>query len=234
MSFRFKQFTVEDDLSSMRVGTDSVLLGSWIKADNALEIMDIGTGCGIIALMMAQKSKASITAIDIDRDSASQASRNFGSSPWTGRMMALNVSFMDFVNHHNGQFDLITANPPWFSNSLKSPHRSRNIARHDDLLKPDDLFSGVKKLLTQNGSFYIIIPADSASSTALTAREYSLFLNRQMIVRPKPEKDPNRILMEFSFTAPDQLFTEEITIRNSDNSFTDAYLAMTKDFYLDF
>jgi len=196
--------------------------------------MDIGTGCGIIALMMAQKSKASITAIDIDRDSASQASRNFGSSPWTDRMMALHVSFMDFVNHHNGRFDLITTNPPWFSNSLKSPHRSRNIARHDDLLKPDDLFSGGKKLLTQNGSFYIIIPADSASSTALTAREYSLFLNRQMIVRPKPEKDPNRILMEFSFTAPDQLFTEEITIRNSDNSFTDAYLAMTKDFYLDF
>ena len=234
MSFKFKKFYVEDDQSTMRVGTDAVLLGSWIRPGNAVEILDIGTGCGIIALMMAQKSEANVTAIDIDRDSVRQASRNFMNSPWGDRMKAIQCSFQDFMTQPRNKFDLIVTNPPYFRNSLKPPSEKRTVARHDDLLKPDDLFSGVKKLLTQNGSFYIIIPAESASSTALTASEYSLFLKRQMIVRPKPEQDSNRVLMEFSFIPPMQLIKEEIIIRSGDNSFTDAYRTMTEDFYLDF
>ena len=112
MAFRFKQFTVEDDRSSMRVGTDAVLLGSWIRTGKTAEILEIGTGCGVIALMMAQRSTANITAVEIDRDSGRQASRNFSDSPWHMRMKAIHVSFQDFAKQHQGQFDLITTNPP--------------------------------------------------------------------------------------------------------------------------
>jgi tRNA1Val (adenine37-N6)-methyltransferase len=234
MAFRFKQFIVEDDRSSMRVGTDAVLLGSWINPENASEILDIGTGCGILALMMAQKSPAYITAIDIDEVSANQASLNFQQSIWDKRLKILHLSFQDFVKHHQDQFDLILTNPPWFSNSLKSPRNIRNIARHDDHLKPRDLFEGVKKILRGNGRFYIIIPADDQSSIVEIAGENNLFLNRQMMVIPKPGRKPKRILMDFTFSSPDHIITEEMIIRREDNSFTNEYRKLTGDYYLEF
>lgn len=234
MAFRFKQFVVEDDQSSMRIGTDAVVLGSWINPENVSGILEIGTGCGVIALMMAQKCDAVITAIDIDENSIPQAAMNFQNSPWNMRMRALHCSFQEFAGHHPDKFDLIITNPPYFTNSLRSPLKSRNIARHDDHLKANDLLAGVLKTLSHSGKFHLILPAEDAIKFQEYAKEYYLFLIRQLMIKPKPGAKPNRIAMEFSFTPAESVITEEIIIRREDNSFTDAYRELTGDFYLDF
>jgi tRNA1Val (adenine37-N6)-methyltransferase len=234
MAFRFKQFVVEDDQSSMRIGTDAVLLGSWINPENTSSILEIGTGCGVIALIMAQKCDAVITAIDIDEKSVSQADMNFRNSSWNIRMRALHCSFQEFAGHHPDKFDLIITNPPYFTNSLRSPLKSRNIARHDDQLNARDLLKGVPGILGNDGKFCLILPAEDAIKFQDYAKEHSLFLKRQLMVKPKPGSKPNRIAMEFSFTPGESIITDEIIIRREDNSFTDAYREMTRDYYLDF
>jgi tRNA1Val (adenine37-N6)-methyltransferase len=233
MTFQFKQFSVEDERSSMRVGTDSVLLGSWIKAGNFSKILDIGTGCGVIALMMAQKCNAIITALDIDEDSVSQASDNFQKSPWKSRMKALHSTFQDFSHSNHDKFDLIISNPPYFTGSLKPHLKSRSIARHNDQLNPHDLLKGVTRILSPTGKFFLILPAEVAISFQELAKEYNLYLFSQLQVKSKPGTKPKRIAMEFSFSVPVVVISEEIIIRNEDNSFTEACRGLTKDFYLD-
>ncbi len=234
MAFRFKQFVVEDDQSSMRIGTDAVLLGSWINPGYASYILEIGTGCGVIALMMAQKCNAEITAIDIDEKSVRQADMNFRNASWHIRLKTLYCSFQEFADYYPDKFDLIITNPPYFINSLSSPFKSRNIARHDDQLNTRDLIKGVTRILGIIGKFCLIFPAEGAIKFQDYAKEHSLFLNRQLMVKPKPGAKPNRIAMEFSFTSPESVITEEIIIRREDNSFTDDYRELTKDFYLEF
>jgi tRNA1Val (adenine37-N6)-methyltransferase len=234
MAFRFKQFVVEDDQSSMRIGTDAVLLGSWQNPENASALLEIGTGCGVIALMMAQKCNAVITAIDIDERSVSQAEINFLNCPWIKRIRALHCSFQEFAGQHPDKFDLIITNPPYFTNSLSSPDKSRNIARHDDRLNALDLLKGVARILGSKGKFCLILPAEYAIRFQGYAKEHHLFLKRQLMVKPKPGVKPNRIAMEFSFTPAESVCTEEIIIRREDNSFTEAYREMTGDYYLDF
>jgi tRNA1Val (adenine37-N6)-methyltransferase len=234
MAFLFKQFSVEDDESSMRTGTDAVLLGAWMSPENRSSILDIGTGCGVIALMMAQKSKADITAIDIDGDSVRQASRNFRESPWNVRMKALHCSFQEFSRQQKGTFELIVTNPPFFRNSLRSPLERRNFARHDDQLNIHDLLSGVKSILGHKGTFCLILPAEDSASFREIAQSYNLFPARQLLVRSKPGSKPKRTAMEFSFSEKEYVVSEEIILRREDNSFTENYRELTKDFYLDF
>jgi tRNA1Val (adenine37-N6)-methyltransferase len=234
MAFRFKQFVVEDDQSSMRIGTDAVLLGAWVNPENRSEILDIGTGCGVIALMMAQKSMGAITAIDIDEDSVNQASLNFQNSSWNWRLKALHCSFQEFANHPPHKFDLVITNPPWFSNSLRSPLKNRNIARHDDLLNAHDLLSGVARLLNGNGNFCLILPAEDAATFIEHAKVHKLFLVRQLLVISKPGFPAKRIVMEFSFSPPGNVINEELIIRCEDNSFTEPYRELTREFYLEF
>jgi tRNA1Val (adenine37-N6)-methyltransferase len=233
MAFRFRQFSVEDDQCTMRIGTDAVLLASWINPENRSQILDIGTGCGVIALMMAQKCNAAITAIDIDEDSARQASENFRNSPWNHRMNALHCSFQEFTRLSGDKFDLVMTNPPYFRNSLKSPIKTRNIARHDDLLNARDLISGLIRILKADGKFTLILPAGDAAAFQAIANEHNLFLTRQMQVKSKPGMKPKRIAMEFSYSHPGSLTDEEIIIRCEDNSFTEAYRELTRDFYLE-
>lgn len=233
MAFRFRQFSVEDDQSSMRVGTDAVILGAWINPENSYDILEIGTGCGVIALMMAQKCNAAITAIDIDEDSAHQASENFRSCAWNERMTALHCSFQEFAKLYGKSFDLIITNPPFFRNSLRSPLKSRNIARHDDELNTHDLLSAVTRVLRSQGKFSLILPAGDATSFQAEAETHNLFLSRQLLVLSKPGMKPKRIAMEFVFSPPGLVVTEVMIIRRTDNSFTDAYRELTRDFYIE-
>ena len=164
MAFHFRQFDLHDDQSTMRVGTDAVLLGAWVNPGNIKNILDIGTGCGILALMMAQKSNALIKAIDVDKKSVGQASMNFLQSPWFKRMKAIQCSLQEMADRRTDIFDLVVTNPPYFSNSLKSPDIKRNTARHDDLLNSHDLLAGVIRLVNEHGKFCLILPAEITKS----------------------------------------------------------------------
>jgi tRNA1Val (adenine37-N6)-methyltransferase len=152
--FRFKQFSVDDSKCAMKVGTDAVLLGAWADVTCAETILDIGTGCGLIALMAAQRSNAHITAIDIDESTTLQSKENFLSSPWHDRLEAIHIEQFqpDYL------FDLIICNPPFFKNALKTPFHERNLARHNDSLSFESLVSHVNILLSENGKFFFILP----------------------------------------------------------------------------
>ena len=148
-------------------------------------------------------------------------------------MNAIHCSFQEFSRLPGRSFDLILTNPPYFRNSLRSPLKSRNFARHDDQLNTHDLLTGVSRILCTDGKFCLILPAVDATSFQSDAREHDLFLVRQLQVISKPGTKPKRMAMEFSFSLPGPVITEEIIIRREDNSFTDAYREMTKDFYME-
>jgi len=232
--FKFKQFTVFQDKTAMKVGVDGVLLGTWAKTSNAKTILDIGTGTGLLSLMMAQKSDASITAIDIDPESNIQAQFNFKQSIWSDRISSLNVSFQEFCSKSDSIFDLIICNPPYFVQSMKSPDEKRNIARHDDLLPLDFLFSGVSKLLSSTGRFVMIYPFEKRANLYNEAKKNNLFLTNELIIRGTVKKNPNRIIVEFSRI--NQICNSaELVVRDAlNNDYTIEYKNLTKDFYIAF
>jgi tRNA1Val (adenine37-N6)-methyltransferase len=231
MPFRFKQFIVEDDCSTMRIGTDAILLGAWADPDPAKSILEIGTGCGVISLMLAQKSEALIDAIDIDEESVKQAGSNFLQSPWNEKLHALSVSLQDFVSTSKRKYDLIITNPPFFINSLPSPDTRKNRARHTTNLNQQELLSSVIHLLNKNGFFLVILPAEGTRNFFELAESAGLFIQKQMKVRPKAGKPVNRILTGFGFQPCKVPFPEELVIRNGDNTFTKEYIAFTLAYY---
>lgn len=218
----------------MKVGTDGVLLGAWTNTYDAKEILDIGTGTGIIALMMAQRSSANITAVEMNTEAAEQAIENFQISDWSTRLTAINNSVQDFANHCIQKFDLIVCNPPYFSKSMTPPDFAREQARHDKTLNMTELSLSVKKLLRNNGVFSTIYPAAEAEKFIDQAMEVELYIKRKLNVIPVPGKGPKRILMEFCSHKDD--FSEEyLTIEeNGRHDYSKEYIELTKDFYLNF
>jgi tRNA1Val (adenine37-N6)-methyltransferase len=213
----------------MKVGTDAVLMGAWADVSAADSILDIGTGCGVIALMAAQRSKAHITAIDIDEDATLQSKENFASSPWHERLEAIHTAIQQYHPEHT--FDLIICNPPFFKNALKTPYLQRNLARHNDTLSFGSLVYEVNRLLSENGKFVFILPVAEAYEVIHMASFRQLHLNRCCNVYSREDKFPNRILAELSrkeAVGSIELFT----IRDQNNQYTAEYKALTKDFYL--
>ena len=142
-SFEFKQFTIKQDKCAMKVGTDAVLLGSWATANGSHLILDVGTGTGIIAMMLAQKTIAHIDAIDIDELACIQAAQNVSESKFFGRVEVMHTSLQQYVKNAQKKYDLIITNPPYFEQSLKSSDEQRSCARHADVLPFDELIDGV-------------------------------------------------------------------------------------------
>ncbi|MBI9039331.1 MAG: methyltransferase [Bacteroidales bacterium] len=233
MAFRFKQFEIEDDDSTMKVGTDAILLGSWINTGNCKSILEIGTGSGVIALMLAQKTNAKITAIDIDENSVLQALMNVSNSKWSKQIIVQNVSFQDFIKSSNKTFDLIVSNPPFFGNSLKSPTTKTNLAKHNDNLSSKDLISGVKKTLSKNGCFYAIFPYSEGNIFREKAEINNLFCTKILLIKPKTNKPANRILFRFQLIKPAESIENKLTIKNKNNTFNEEFVDLTKDYYLD-
>ncbi|MCX6248878.1 MAG: methyltransferase [Bacteroidetes bacterium] len=231
MAFRFKQFVVEDDHSTMRIGTDAILLGCWAEPEPARSILEIGTGCGVIALMLAQKSDARIDAIDRDEKSVQQAGANFRGSPWSDQLNPVHISLQDFSQTSDKKYDLIITNPPYFSGSLPSPDDRRNLARHAALLSPGELVSGVNKLLLPGGTFWVILPSAEGTCFETLAASSGLFLQKQMDVKPKPRKPVNRKLYCFSLQPCSMPVREELIIHYDDNAFTAEYIAFTRAYY---
>jgi tRNA1Val (adenine37-N6)-methyltransferase len=235
-SFVFKQFTIKQDKCAMKVGTDAVVLGAWIKPNGSKSILDVGTGTGIIALMLAQKSQAQIEAIDIDESSFEQACQNISESPFATQIHVIHSSFQDFSDKHKDKkFDLIVTNPPYFEQSLKSSHEQRSYARHADYLPFEDLLTGVKKLLSNKGKFCLILPTLEAEKFRELAEKKGLFLSKLLRVKSKADKDhAKRYVMQFEFV-PTEFSEETLIIENTDrHNYTDAYKQLTKDYYLNF
>lgn len=228
-SFKFKQFTVANDRAAMKVGTDGVLLGAWASIDWARNILDVGTGTGIIALMLAQRSEgaAQITAIDIDAPAIEEARENFGNSPWRETFSASCISLQEFAGKADNasRFDLIVSNPPFFVESLKAPDQRRTVARHTDTLGFAQMTAGALQLLAPHGIMAVIYPAKEGMDFVAEAESAGLHLVRMCRVATAEGKPVKRLLMEFSREAGAPTF-EDLALDS------EAFHALTKEFYL--
>lgn len=238
ISFAFKKFNIKQDKCAMKVGTDAVLLGAWVNPNDSKKILDIGTGTGIISLMLAQKSRAQITAIEIDKESTEQAIVNVAESAFKDQIEVKHTSFQDLVSLSgiDQKFDLIVSNPPYFIDSLKNQaESSRKTARHADLLPFEDLIHGVKKLLDEKGKFCLILPKNEAAIFRKMAELKGLYLSKLLRVRTRLEKDSEkRHIMQFEFKESEFSESTLVIEEDSHRNYTQEYKDLTRDYYLKF
>lgn len=194
--FRFKKFECSHSRSSMKIGVDAVLIGAWVDVEGAKTILDVGTGCGVIALMCAQRNpSAIIEAIDIDPYSVEEASENFETSPWRERLTAC---ISDFNALENKSYDLIISNPPYFNAGIEYPGSRRLMARHENSLSPSRLLCKGSELISESGRIAMVIPADRLETVISEAGKASLYVRRLCKVKGHKEAPVKRILVEFS------------------------------------
>ena len=179
----------------MKVGTDAVLLGAWIIPNGSKTILDIGTGTGIIALMLAQKSPVHIEAIDIDENAVAQATQNVSESKFASQINVTRVSLQDYAKRTDKKFSLIVSNPPYFEQSLKSTDAQRSHARHADVLPFEELLEGVLKLLDEKGKFCLILPSLEAVKFRHLAEKKGLYLSKLLRVKSRADKDTDKSKM---------------------------------------
>ena len=228
--FTFKQFSVEQSGAAMKVGTDGVLLGAWVvlSADTK-RVLDVGTGTGLLALMVAQRaSEAQIVAVEIEPQAAEQAEINVSSSPWAERIEVVCTDAKEFSSEQ--KFDLIISNPPYFTASLHSPDAERNLARHTDTLSLGALCSLAVRLLSDNGRLAVVLPADCERSIRMAAIGAGLHPTRLCRVRTSSAKPSKRILMEFSRRGDGEQQSELVMSHNGEP--TEEYVELIRDFYL--
>ena len=229
--FSFKQFTIYQDRCAFKVGTDGVLLGACADVSGVKNILDIGTGTGLIALMLAQRSEADIVAIEPDEDSFRQACSNVDLSKWKERIRVFNKTLQDFDPETPG-FDLIVSNPPFFSDSLKNPDQVKATARHNDALKNEDLLKGVNGLLATGGRFQVIMPYAEGLVLIAEAQEHGLYCNNMLKIKPLPTSEIRRLILTFS-KKKQKVSEKFLTIEHgARHEFTEEYKNLTKDFYL--
>lgn len=230
--FSFKQFTVYHDKCAMKVGIDGVLLGVWAEIGSASRILDIGTGTGLIALMLAQRSHSKIVGIDIEPDAVQQARENVLQSPWINRVEVLQCSLQEFAKTSSIGFDLIVSNPPYFVNSLKAPTENRSLARHAETLTHSELIENAVSLLNSDGRICMILPVDEGLQCVNFASENNLFCSKLIKVFPKPDKGAKRVLIEFT-KVPTEKVEAELTIESEvRHHYSPEFSALAKDFYL--
>lgn len=231
-SFAFKEFVVRQDKCPMKISTDSVLIGAWAEVTKAKTILDIGTGTGVIALMLAQRSSAKIDAIDIDPKSVSQAEENFVQSKWKARLKAHYTSLQNFFPLKI--YDVIVSNPPYFPCPLTHKEKEDAQARYTHTLSFADLADHVVRLLSPKGSFYVILPIHEGAYFTNEAEKKKLFLTSYTWVKTTTRKKfPKRILMRFESYKKKDL-NDNLFVIQSDNRYTDEYKALTKDYYVHF
>jgi tRNA1Val (adenine37-N6)-methyltransferase len=230
--FAFKKFSVSQDKCSMKLGTDSVLIGAWAKNDKAKKILDIGTGTGVIALMLAQRTNAEVDAIDIEYAAHVQAKENFSSSRWNSRLNSHHCSLQEFAP--NKKYDLIISNPPYFVLPKTHKEMEGNQARYTHLLSFSDLAEHVVRLLASKGNFYVIFPVHEGAMFTNEAEKRNLFLTNYVWVKTTNRKKfPKRILMEFGFIKKDDIKDSMLVIQ-AENKYTEEYKNLTKDYFLQF
>ena len=230
--FQFKEFTIEQDQCAMKIGTDGVLLGAWTTVKNEFSILDLGTGTGVISLMLAQRSNAEvIEAIEIDGAAFEQAVSNFENSMWSDRLSCYHASLHEFAKEIEEKYELIISNPPFYTDANPSTNKERSIARFEDAMPFSHLANAAAYLLDPNGIFAIIIPYKEEEKFVSLAKENNLFLNRVCRVKGNEKSPIKRSLLEFSFK--ETVITEEnLTIETERHVYTEDYKQLVQDFYL--
>jgi tRNA1Val (adenine37-N6)-methyltransferase len=232
--FNFKQFKVWQRDSAFKVGTDGVLLGAWCDIRDAKNILDIGSGTGLLALMAAQRSEAQITAIEPDSLSAAEATLNSARSPWRKRIAVIRISLQDFVIKEDKKFDHIITNPPFFRNSLANSSERKSMARHDLTLGSSELLDISCSLLDDTGRLSLVLPYTEANLFIAEASEYGLYCTRMLNIKPLPSSPVKRILMEFC--REKKMLSSGIMVIESGgrHQYSHEYRSLTRDFYLEF
>lgn len=230
-NFRFKQFEVWHDRCAQKVGTDGVLLGAWAQVEGCDSILDIGTGSGLIALMMAQRApKAQVVGVEIDADAAQQARENVVRSPFRERIQIVQSDVRDYES--TVAFDCIVCNPPFFVEETLPDDSQRAMARHTALLDFSDLIKAVSRLMTPDGMFTVILPISCANEFVNQCFMNGMFLVRQCQITTVSTKPPKRVMLAFSKTKRGDNSYETLVLQERDGSRSEAYQRLTKDFYL--
>lgn len=231
--FRFKKFSLKDESCAMKIGADSALLGSWMDVSEAERLLDAGCGCGILALMAAQRladsgaSDFHIDAIDIEAGAVSDSANNFAASPWAEHLGVRQISLQDFADEAEpAGYDVIFCNPPYYDDSPASSSAERDAARSTETLSRRDLLFAAAKLLSERGRISLILPFDQGKKMILEATLFGWFLTRQCFVKTKKGALPKRLMLEFSPAAPSRLETETLVMGD------ERYQELTSGFYL--
>lgn len=236
--FKFKQFTIQQDKCAMKVGTDGVLLGAWVTINkDTNSILDVGSGTGLIALQMAQRSESVpiaigiIDAIEIEPEAFEQTVENFEASDWGDRLYCYHISLQAFADEIDDKYDLIISNPPFYNGSYQTENKARNLARHNLSLTYEKLLSCTAKLLLPEGSCAFIIPFEDEDDFIEFSKSHNLFLNRLTRVKGNISSPIKRSLLQFSFTETHPKI-DELVIELSRHNYTEDYKNLVKEFYL--
>lgn len=233
--FSFKQFTIHQDRCAMKVGTDGVLLGVLAPTIDSGRILDIGTGTGLVGIMLSQRCpQAMVTGVELDANAAKQAEENATSTGW--KIKIINKSIQDFSSQCEEKFDLIVSNPPYFINSLKAPEKNRNTARHTDELSYEELIESAEKLLSEEGKFSVIIPYSEEENFIGIANKRNLIAESSVRIIPKVGKDPKRSVITFC-RCKNKIncninVTELVIEKEERHCYSDEFKKLTADFYL--
>lgn len=235
-AFTFKKFTIKQTICTMKVNTDGVLLGAWANIKNCKKVLDIGTGTGVIALMIAQRSdKTHILGIDIDENSSVEAKENVVNSPFHERVEIKNISIQDFVKEGKDTFELIISNPPFFTGGTFSANENKANVRHTIKLPHGDLLNAVNSLLDTKGDFALILPYIEGLRFMELAERSMLYPSHITEVRHRKEKPIERLLINFKKEKTSKPLTEELLIMEEDaQTYSEAFKALTKEFYIHF
>ncbi len=229
--FHFKHFSLYHHRSTMKVGTDAILLGRWTEVKPTDVVLDIGTGCGLLPLMLSQKGVAHVDAVDIDKASIEEATINFEASQWREHLKAYCTDIVEF--NTDRKYDLIVSNPPFFNRFSKCDSERKSRARHNDAGLPyATICREVSRLMKEEGRFALVLPFDVSVDFLQTAEQHGLFLQKRMTIIPIAGKEPNRVNLELGFKKGDTVFEETFVIRDADIRFTPQYNEFLKDYYL--
>lgn len=232
--FQFKQFSVKQDKTAMKVGTDGVLLGAWAPIHhNPFSVLDVGAGTGIIALMLAQRSHAEqIDALEIDEDAYEQAVENFESSPWGDRLFCFHAGLDEFIEEPEDEYDLIVSNPPFYAEDYKTDNEQRDLARFQDAMPFEEIVEAADLLLSENGVLAVILPFREEEKFVALAKEAELHPFKITRVKGTSKSEIKRSLLAFSRNEASEIEIDELIIEIDRHVYTPEYVELTKDFYL--